>query len=112
MSMKASDILGMMDVKTGTVEVPEWGTTLRIKELGLDEGMILFEKFKGLKEGEEFTLKASDIAQVVAWAVIDEEGNRLFSDDDVPALAKKNRNALMTLYTAITAMTGEDAEKN
>jgi len=112
MSMKATDILNFMDVRTSEVEVSEWNTTLRIKELGLDEGMSLFEKFKGLKEGEEFTLKASDIAQVVAWGVIDEEGNRVFSDNDVPALAKKNRNALMSLYTAITALTGEDAAKN
>ena len=112
MSMRAADILNFMDVRTSEVEVSEWNTTLRIKELGLDEGMSLFEKFKGLKEGEEFTLKARDIAQVVAWGVIDEEGNRVFSDDDVPALAKKNRNALMTLYTAITALAGEDAAKN
>jgi hypothetical protein len=102
----------MMDVKTSTVDVPEWKTTLKIKELGLDEGMSLFEKFKGLKEGDEFTLKARDIAQVVSWAVIDDDGNRLFSEEDIPALAKKNRNALMTLYTAITALTGEDAGKN
>jgi hypothetical protein len=112
MSMKASDILNFMDVKTSEIEVAEWNKTLRIKELGLEEGMSLFDKFKGLKEGDQFTLSARDIAQVVAWGVIDEEGNRIFSDDDVPALARKNRNALMTLYTAITAMTGEDAEKN
>jgi hypothetical protein len=112
MSMKASDILNFMDVKTSEVEVPEWKTKLRIKELGLEEGMSLFEKFKGIKDGEDITLNARDIAQVVSWGVIDEDGNQLFSEADIPALARKNRNALMTLYTAITALTGEDAEKN
>lgn len=112
MSMKASDILGLMDVKTSEVEVKEWNATLKIKELGLEEGMTLFDKFKGLKEGDEFTLTAKDIAQVVAWGVIDEDGARVFSDDDVPSLARKNRTALMKLYEAITSMTGEDAEKN
>jgi hypothetical protein len=110
--IKATDILDFADLKEGTVEVPEWKTTLTIRELGLDQGLSLYSMVQSLS-GNQVVMKGQDIAQVIAWSVVNPEtGERVFSDADVPALAKKNRNALMRIYTAITSLTGEDAEKN
>ena len=107
--MKASDILSCNDLKTGEVEVKEWGCTLHIRELGLDEGLKLFSMVKD----EDESLSGEDVARVISWGVIDPDtGERLFSDDDVPSLAKKGRRPLMRLYSAITDLSGEDAEKN
>ena len=109
--MKASDILSYNDLRVGEVEVEEWGCTLHIRELGLEEGLKLFSMAQDVDENP--TLDANDVAQVVAWGVIDPEtGGRLFSDDDVPALAKKSHKPLMKLYAAIAALSAEDAEKN
>ena len=108
--MKASDILSFNDLKTSEVVIEDWDCTLHIRELGLEEGLRLFSMVSG-DEGD--MLKADDIAQVVVWGVIDQKsGKQLFSDKDVPVLAKKSRRPLMKLYSAITDLSGEDAEKN
>ena len=109
--MKASDILAFNDLKTSEVVVEDWDCTLHIRELGLEEGLKLFSMVSGSEEGD--VIKADDIAQVIVWGVIDpKSGKQLFSDEDVPALAKKSRRPLMKLYSAITDLSGEDAEKN
>ena len=108
--MKASDILSFNDLKTSEVVIEDWDCTLHIRELGLEEGLKLFSMVSG-DEGD--MLKADDIAQVVVWGVIDpKSGKQFFSDKDVPVLAKKSRRPLMKLYSAITDLSGEDAEKN
>lgn len=113
--MKAADILGLSDLRTETVKVPQWGCDVCIRELNLEEGVKLSQMYGRIaKEGGSVTLKAEDVAQVVAWGVVDENGERLFSDDDVPALARKNREALMLLFSRITSLAAdaEDAGKN
>jgi hypothetical protein len=109
--MKASDILSFNDLKTSEVVVEDWDCTLHIRELGLEEGLRLFSMVSSSEVGD--MLKADDIAQVIVWGVIDpKSGKQLFSDEDVPTLAKKSRRPLMKLYGAITDLSGEDAEKN
>ena len=109
--MKASDILSFNDLKTSEVVIEDWDCTLHIRELGLEEGLKLFSMVSG--DDESNMLKADDIAQVIVWGVIDpKSGKQVFSDKDVPALAKKGRRPLMKLYSAITDLSGEDAEKN
>ncbi len=109
--MKAADILHINDLKTSTVFVDEWDVTIHIRELGLDEGIKLFSMAQNLEDNP--TLTGEDIAQVIAWSCYDPETNeRLFSDADVPALAKKSQRPLMQLYSAITELSGDDAEKN
>lgn len=108
--MKASDILGFDDLKTKTVKVDAWGCELTVRELDLEDGVKLFSMVK--EDGGQFHMNADQIASVVAWGVIDEDGERLFSDEDIPKLKKKARDPLMLLYTEITGISVEDAEKN
>ena len=108
--MKASDILQFDDLATKTVKVKEWGRELTIRELSLDDGIRWFQMTQELID--KLVLDAEDIAKVVSWGVIDESGERLFSDKDIPALKQKNKNALMFLYTEITKLSGANAEKN
>ena len=108
--MKASDILSIDDLLTKEVLVPGWNKTLTIRELGLDEGIKLFSLARG--SDENLVMDSNAIAQVIAWGVIDANGERIFSDDDVPEIAKKGRAPLMFLYREITSLSGNDAEKN
>ena len=108
--MKSSDILGLSDLRTKTVKVKEWDCDLTIRELDLENGVKLFSMVS--ERDGEFVVDAEQIASVVAWGVIDENGDRLFSDDEIPALMKKARDPLMFLYTEITSISVEDAEKN
>ncbi len=108
--MKASDILQFDDLATKTVKVKELDRELIIRELSLDDGIRWFQMAQELND--KLVLDAEDIAKVVAWGVINESGERLFSDEDIPSLKAKNRNALMFLYTEITKLSGANAEKN
>ena len=108
--MKASDILDFNDLKTKTVKVDAWDCELTVRELDLEQGVKMFTMVKEV-EGE-YRMDADQIASVVAWGVIDESGERLFSDDDIPKLMKKSRDPLMLLYTEITGISVQDAEKN
>ena len=99
--MKASDILGFNDLVTKVVTVKKWGCDLTIRELSLNDGIRWFQMAQELDD--KIVLDAEDIAAVVAMGVIDPEtGECLFSDDDIPALKLKNRDALMCLYYEIT----------
>lgn len=109
--MQASDILGFNDLKTKTITVDAWKCELTIRELSLDEGIRLLSLASA--DDGEVTLDAGDIAQIVAWGVIDPETDeRLFSDDDIPQLMRKNSKPMMEIYMAIAALSGGDAEKN
>ncbi len=106
--MKASDILGFNDLCTKVVHIDKWGCDLTVQELGLSDGIRLVS----LISTDDDSVNAEAIAQVVAMGVIDDNGDRLFSDEDIPALAQKNGKALMELYAAITGLAIEAAEKN
>ena len=106
-------VLGTFDRATKKVHVPEWDVTLTVCELGLEEGLLLAEMYG---TGEKVSLTGRDIAQVVAWGVLDENGDRMFADEDVAGLSKKSRHALMRLFTEISQLSAagafEEAEKN
>ena len=110
----SQDILDFNDLRTKEVEVKQWKRTVTIQELGLQESMLAYGSIKPDDDGK-VTLDHMDIAQIVAFGVIDPKtGDRVFSDDDVPKLARKNKAALMLLYTSITELSGsvEDEVKN
>jgi len=111
MGVSSEDILGIFDLKTKDIEVDEWKKTLTIRELSLDDGMKMLSMIKG-QDKAKATLTAHDIAQVIAWGVVDSNGERVFCDADVPRLAAKNRRPLMFIYSQITSLSGGDAEKN
>lgn len=109
--MNAAELLGFNDLKTKVVEVKGWDCKLTIQELGLDDGIRMFDLVKDVDEKAVMT--ASSIAHVIAWGVVHPDTlERVFSDDDVPALAKKNTKVLMFLYQEIMSMSGEDVAKN
>ena len=109
--MKASDILLFDDLKTKTVTVKQWKRDLTLRELGLNDGLKWLAAIQDSEDSN--TIDAHDVAMVVARGVIDAEtGERIFSDDDISALAEKSSKALMFLYQEIIALSSEDAIKN
>ena len=107
-----SELLALDDLQTKQVTVPVWNRKVRIREMGLQESLAMLSS-DNLKDGR-ITLDADDFARIISHCVIDDDGKRVFTDKDVPVLARKNRRALMFLYNEITGLSGsvEDAEKN
>ena len=110
--MNASDILELSDLQTKVVRVEEWKRDVTVQELHLEDSLKLLDSAGDL-EADTVVLTAENIARVIVWGVIDPDTRkRVFSDDDVAALAQKNHNALMFLYKEIMSLSSEAAAKN
>lgn len=112
--LSAADILGADDVKTTTVEVPEWGGSVIVREMtGTDR-----DAFEGFLVSRDVKDELSFRALLVACSAIDENGKRLFTVDQVNHLGRKNARALDRVFAAaneLSKVTGnavEEAQKN
>ena len=91
------DILQIDDLPIEPVEVPEWGMTLYVRSMNGSErdqyevelmdtkDLPLKEKLKNMR------------AKLVVLTTVDENGQRVFNDDDVVAVGKKSAKALNRL---------------
>lgn len=91
MSLTRDAILGLHDLKSTPVEVPEWGGTVYVRALNGSE-----------RDGLERMITSDSIsrAAIAAMVTCDNQGVRLFGDDDVPALAQKHGGALERIVNA------------
>src|SRR5690606_20312294 len=91
-------ILQAEDLPTEDVEVPEWGGVVRVRGLtGAERGA--FEQSIVDARGKGARMNLQNVrARLVALAVVDESGNRLFSDADVEALGRKSGRALNRVF--------------
>ncbi len=111
------------DLETRDLYIPEkgWEGWLRLRTLTayekdeLEIGMVVATT--NGKVGE--TKRLDNIrARFVAAAVVDKEGRRLYSGDDIEALGKKAAPALSRIFAAVQDMNGisdddvEEMEKN
>lgn len=83
-------ILNSADLKTETVQVPEWGGEVIISTM---TGAARDAWEQSLIKGKE-TVLDNVRARLVAACVVDEKGARLFSEKDAELLGKKSASAL------------------
>lgn len=99
-------ILNVKDFKTREVEVEEWGGTVLVKSLSGSERNE-FEQSMIIRRGKDVQMNMKNAtAKLVALSVVDEEGNRLFSDADVETLGSKSGAALSRVYTVASKLAG------
>lgn len=91
-------ILAADDIKTEVVDVPEWGGQIRIKTLTGAE----LDAYEVSMVGDGKKRDMSNLrAGLIARAVVDESGKRMFSDSDISALGAKSGIALDRVFTAV-----------
>ncbi|MBI4800631.1 MAG: hypothetical protein HY794_18225 [Desulfarculus sp.] len=110
-------ILAVQDLPSETVDVPEWGGGVVVRGLAAAArvawGGDAFETVDG-----QTRAKPDFQAQLLVLCLVDAQGNRLFSDDDVPSLADKSSLVVGRLYDVAVRLSGigtkaiEDAVKN
>ena len=103
-------ILSASDIEYKEIDVPEWGGTVRIASMnGADREV--FETVWINQAGEETTQIR---ATLVALSIVDENGDRLFSPEDIEALGKKSCKALSRVFEVAQKLNGigEDDVKN
>ena len=92
-------ILSVVDYKIKQVEVPEWNGSVCIRVLNGHEREkleTLMAKFEKDKERNEYYGGI-----LLSLSICDEDGNRLFTEKDVDALAKKSGNALSRIIKEV-----------
>lgn len=109
------DILEADDIEKREVEVPEWGGTVIVRGLTGEERDDFEAEFAEYDpdsslievEGERQKINLKNArARLVARCVVDEDGGRVFSDDDVRRLAKKSGKALDRVYDVAQELSG------
>jgi hypothetical protein len=100
------EILKADDMKTERVDVPEWGGTVIVKSLSGRQR----DEFEGSmieqRRGKAVMNTANMRAKLVAWSVVDETGDRLFTNGDITDLGEHSASAVNRIYTVAAKMSG------
>jgi hypothetical protein len=93
-ALSKAAILAAQDKKMIDVEVPEWNGSVKIRVMtGTERDRFEAEFVNGNKSVEMVR------AKLVAKCLCDEEGNRLFTEAEIPALGEKSAAVLDKLFT-------------
>jgi hypothetical protein len=100
------EILQAEDLPTEDVEVPEWGGTVRVRTLkGYERDK--FEESITDQQGKTTRVIAEHLrAKLVALSVVDEDGTRLFDEQDVRRLSGKSAKALDRVFAVAQRLSG------
>lgn len=107
-------ILQAQDLPTEQVHVPEWGGDVLVRALtGAERDR--FEQSIVEQRGKNTRMNLQNIrAKLVALTVVDEQGNRIFKDEDVKWLGNKSAAALDRIFEVAQRLSGlrdEDVEE-
>lgn len=100
-------ILNAQDRKVKAVDVPEWGTTVHLREISAGDWEQIVQDDSGL-----FRVK------FLSHSLCDAAGNRVFNDEQVIELSKKSAAVVGRLFTEADNLSVygeaavEDAKKN
>lgn len=105
--------------KTGTVDLSEWGSgKLKIQELSGNERIDFAKRYKGENGILDDEAGLQFYCEVARAGVVNEDGERCLTADDVAALRDNSVSALEKIAQDILALSGVgkaaqvDAEKN
>jgi hypothetical protein len=99
-------ILAALDLPTEDVNVPEWGGVVRVRGLtGADRDAFEASVMTGRGRDREVNLRNLR-AKLVAMSLVDERGNRLFTDDEAIALGAKSAVALERVFAVAQRLSG------
>ena len=108
------EILQANDLVTERVDVPEWGGAVYVRGMtGLERDLYEDSILEQRGKNRQVNLRNAR-AKLVALSVVDEAGQRMFSQTDVAALGKKNAAALQRVFNVATRLSGiteEDLEE-
>ena len=107
-------ILAAQDLQTEDVEVPEWGGAVRVRSFtGRERDAFEASMVRG--DGRDRKVDLTNMrARLVGLTVIDEAGQRLFTDDEVDLLGAKSGAALDRVFAVaqkLNGLSGADVEE-
>lgn len=107
MTLSRDAILGAVDIQTKEVDVPEWGGAVFIKGMtGAERDA--FEA-TNQRNGEQNLTNVR--ARFLVRCIVNEEGTRIFADQDAAGLGKKSSAAISRLWDAAAELNGTSDEE-
>lgn len=100
------DILGIVDTQYEFVDVPEWGGKVRMRGLSGNERDRYEQSIVELRGGNVLPKFANARARLAAWSIVNENGDRIFTDADIAVLGRKSAAALERVYEAARKLSG------
>lgn len=117
--LSAAEILGVADLETVTVEVPEWGGSIIVRAMsGTQRDQYETSLMEKQDDGSYKVNTENMRAKLVCFTAVDEAGNPLFTADQLTALAGKSAAVLERVFDAAQKINGlnknavDDAAKN
>ena len=112
--LNKQEILAKEDLKTEDVFVPEWGAWVKVRTLNASE-RDHFEAGTVQRNGKKTTTNLENIrARLCLLCLVDENGERLFQEEDTYPLGGKSAAALDRIFTVAQRLNGlrdEDVEE-
>ena len=107
-------ILAADDLQTEELEVPEWGGAVRVRSFtGRERDAFEASMVRG--DGRDRKVDLTNMrARLVGLTVIDEAGQRLFTDEEVDLLGAKSGAALDRVFAVaqkLNGLSGADVEE-
>lgn len=101
-------ILGAQDTEYEDIEVRQWGGTVRVTSLsGADRDAYESAMVAATKGDTAGAARLQNFrAKLVAKSLVDEKGNRLFTDADAKALGEKNGKVMGELWDVVRRLSG------
>lgn len=115
--LSRDQILGKKKLKTDRVDIPDWGGAVNVRELSSferDEVESWMVHPPETPSEERREALANLRGRLAAKAIVDEQGLRMFTDDDAVALGNLSAAALDAVFDTVlrlSAMTKEQREK-
>lgn len=107
--LSKDDILAADDIHYQDEYVPEWGGTVRVRGMNAKERGRVEATFVAVK-GESVEIRTDAMQELrvrtVAACLIDENGDRLFDDQDVAELAQKASEPVHRLFDIAQRLSG------
>jgi hypothetical protein len=111
MALSRDGILGADDIQVEKVDVPEWDGTVLIRGLTGEERDAYESSLRqirnaGTPQQELVIVQLNARANLLVKCLVDESGERVFTDRDAPALGAKNGRIIDRLYDVATRLSG------
>lgn len=110
--LTAESILAAEDFVYDIVECPEWGGEVRVRSLSGAQRATLKKAVEAGQDNIDET--------ICVMAIVDQDGNRIFTQQQIAALSKKNTSVISRIAVRVAEISGmrdrakavKDAEKN
>jgi hypothetical protein len=109
--LSRDEILSKTSLKKQTVHVPEWGGSIIVSEMN---GAARDEWEQSLQDRDSKGRLISPRAKLIIATVVDEAGNRLFTDADTEQIGKLSSSSLIMICDVaqkLNKLLGEDLDE-